>query len=146
MMNDTLFLPPKKLNLLQRAKTWFVHGTFKFVKSPFVQLFSCHAFVKSNDEMIQVPLLFCFMSRRQTSDYTHIFESILASFESPPQVNRVILDFESAAWKAFRNVFSSLELRGCSFHFTQFIYRHVQMVGLQSAYINNNVVRKYIRN
>ena len=135
----------KQLNLLKRAKTWFVNGTFKFVKPPFVQLFSFHAFVKSNDEMIQAPLLFCFMSRRQTSDYTLVFEAILASFESPPEVKRVILDFESAAWKAFRNVFPSVELRGCSFHFTQSIYRHVQMVGLQSAYINNNLARKYIR-
>ena len=73
------------------------------------------------------------MSRRQTSDYTHIFESILASFESPPQVKRVILDFESPAWKAFRIVFPSVELRGRSFHFTQSILRHVQMVELQSA-------------
>ena len=76
----------KQLNLLKRAKTWFVGGTFKFVKPPFVQLFSFHAFVKFNDEMIQAPLLFCFMSRRQTSDYTYILGSIVTSFESPPQV------------------------------------------------------------
>ena len=78
----------KQLNLLKRAKTWFVESTFKFVKPPFVQLFSFHAFVKSNDEVTQAPLLFCFMSRRQTSDNTHIFESILASFKSPLQVKK----------------------------------------------------------
>ena len=135
----------QQLNLLTLAKTWFVHGTFKFVKHLFVQLFSIHAFVKSNGDMIQVPLAFCIMSRRQSSDYSLIFEAIAASFESPPRVQRIVLDFESAVWKSIRQVFPSVELRGCSFHFTQSIYRQVQNVGLQTAYINNFTVRKYIR-
>ena len=137
-----IFATKKQLNLLTLAKTWFVDGTFKFVKHPFVQLFSIHAFVKSNGDMIQVPLAFCIISRRQSSDYSLIFEAIAASFESPPRVQRIVLDFVSAVWKAIRQVFPSVELRGCSFHFTQSIYRQVQNVGLQTTYINNFTVRK----
>ena len=57
-------------NHLISAKTCFVDGTFEFMKHLFVQLFSIHPFVKSNCDMILVPLTFCVISRLQSSDYT----------------------------------------------------------------------------
>ena len=44
-------------------------GIFKVVRSPFVQMFSIHAFITSDNSTTQVPLVFCMMSRRLTSDY-----------------------------------------------------------------------------
>ena len=76
-----IFATKQQLKLLKLAKTWFIDGTFKFVKPPFIQLFSIHAFVKSNDEIIQLSLAFCLMSRRQVADYKAIFEVIGGSFD-----------------------------------------------------------------
>ncbi|KAI0210721.1 hypothetical protein LSAT2_004466 [Lamellibrachia satsuma] len=39
---------------------------FQVVKKPFVQLFSIHAFLREDDAMTQVPLVFILMSRRKT--------------------------------------------------------------------------------
>ena len=50
------------------------------MKWPFMQLFSIHAFAKSEDAFMQVPLAFCCMSRRQTSDYKAEFEAISKVF------------------------------------------------------------------
>ena len=126
-----IFSTKQQLKLLEHAKTWFVDGTFKFVKAPFKQLFSIHAMVRSNEDVLQVPLAFILMSRRQACDYQWILEAIVTSFAAPPRLKRVILDFEAAIWVAMKTVFPNAELRGCSFHFTQAIYRKVQNLGLQ---------------
>ena len=59
----------EQLKVLSSAKTWYLDGIFKVVKSPFVQMFSIHAFITSDNSTTQVPLAFCMMSRRLTSDY-----------------------------------------------------------------------------
>ena len=81
--------------------------------------------MKSNDEIIQLPLAFCVTSRRQVADYKAIFEVIGGSLDSTPRVKRVVLDFEVAVWKAIKEVFPYVELRGCSFYFSQSVYRRV---------------------
>lgn len=63
------FSTAEQLKVLSRAKTWYLDGTFKVVRSPFVQMFSIHAFITSDNSTKQVPLAFCMMSRRLTSDY-----------------------------------------------------------------------------
>ena len=36
-------------------------------------------------------------------------------------VERILGDFEKAAWQAVRNVFENIELKGCLFHYSQVI-------------------------
>ena len=50
------------ISILSQAKIWYVDATFKVVCEPFTQLFSVHAFVKSGENVKQVPLLFAIMS------------------------------------------------------------------------------------
>ena len=42
----------------------------------------------------------------------------------------VVLDFEAALWKAMRKVFPQAGLRGCYFHFTQAVWRKIQLHGI----------------
>ena len=120
-------------------------GTFKLLRNPFFQLFSIHAFALKSSEAIQLPLSFWLMTRRQKLDYVAILETINTSFSSNNESERVILDFKAALWRAFETVFPQVKLTGCSFHFTQAIFRHVQMPGLQNCYQNDIATRKYIR-
>lgn len=53
---------------LARAKTWYLDGTFKAACKPFVQLFSIHVFICSEEVMKQVLVCFVLMSRRKKVD------------------------------------------------------------------------------
>ena len=122
-----------------------MNGTFKIVRKPFVQLFSFHAFVRKSGEAIQLPLLFCLMTRRQKLDYLAILEAILTSFSLDNKLEKVIFNFEAALWRDFETIFPQIKLTGSSFHFTQTIFKHVQMLGLQISCQNDIATRKYIK-
>jgi len=86
------------LTLLGRAKTWYVDATFKLVKTPFTQLFSFHAFIKSGSALKQVPLCFVLMSRRTTADYSAVITHLLGLLPQPRVLQRVVVDVEAATW------------------------------------------------
>ena len=64
-----LFATPRQIELLKKAKVWFVDGTFKVAKDPFKQLLSVHAFIRKNKCTKQVPLAFVVMSGKRRKDY-----------------------------------------------------------------------------
>ena len=92
-----------------------------------------------------MPLLLCFMTRRQKLDYGVILEAITTSFSSVNTMDMMIFDFEVVTMKDFETVFPQAKLTGCTFYFMQAISRHVQMLGLQFSYQNDIASRKYAR-
>ena len=40
-------------------------------------------------------------------------------------LQEVMMDFEAAAWRAFRSVFPGINIKGCAFHWNQAIWRKV---------------------
>ena len=56
------FANDKMIYILSQAKHWFIDGTFKIVRQPFTQLLSVHAFIKCDDSLKQIPLMFVVMS------------------------------------------------------------------------------------
>lgn len=72
-----VFSTGQQLDLLAKAKSWFMGGTFKVVKEPFAQLFSIHAMVRQAECIKSVPLAFAVMSRRRSADYVKVRISLL---------------------------------------------------------------------
>jgi len=71
-----------QLRLLATARTWYIDGTFKVIKTPFTQLLSVHGFIRSGDSMKQVPLCFVVMSGKRRRDYKKVMinNNILFAF------------------------------------------------------------------
>lgn len=53
--------------------------------------------------------------------------------------------FTTGAWAAIRHVFPEVEVKGCVFHWSQSVWRHVQGLGLAPAYMEKRDVWEYIR-
>jgi len=85
------------------------------------------------------------MSRRRIEDYIGVFQRILEILPSPPSVQQVILDFESAVWTALRFVLPNVSLHGCGFHFSQAVYRNIQSCSLATDYNNDPSINSACR-
>ena len=139
-----VFATQSMLDLLSRSKTWYVDGTFKVVKKPFTQLFTIHSFVRSGECVKQVPLAFVLMSGKRKKDYRKVLRVIKQKTRGR-KLEKIVLDLESALWRAIPNVFPGVVIGDCSFHWAQCIWRKIQDIGLAPAYRNDNATHKLCR-
>ena len=84
-----------------------------------------HAFIKSGDCVKQIPLAFCFMSRRRQWNYEDVLRALIESLPEQLTVVEFVMDFEQAAWKAVLNVFPQVVIRDCAFHWSQSIWHKI---------------------
>lgn len=141
-----IFATDLQLMFLRKAKTWYIDGTFEVVREPFKQLFTIHAFVRKDNNLKQVPLLYVLMSSRKAKHYAEVFQKIKQIFSDTNQelrLERVISDFERGMWKAVREVLG-VEIKGCFFHWTQAVWRKIQE-NAAHEYANDNAIHKYLR-
>ena len=55
-------------------------------------------------------------------------------------------DFEAPLWRAVRSVFgSNVTHKGCVFHWTQAVWRHMQQLSMAAAYLSRASVHRYCR-
>ena len=120
-----MLVSDSQLNHLAHAKIWFVDGTFKVVRSPFVQLLSVHSYIKAAGIMKQVPLLFVIMSRRKTTDYVAVFKEMLRLLPAEPEVAEIVVDFERVVRSELKKCLPAVPIHGCWFHWAQAVYRKV---------------------
>ena len=120
-----MFATKQQLEFLASAKSWYIDATFKLCRHPFTQLMTINAFVRKDDHVKQVPLLFVLMSRRKKAEYREVLKQLLEILPSAPAVKQITLDFEKATWAALREVYPHVKLQGCVFHWTQALWRKV---------------------
>lgn len=118
------------------------HGLLKhfFVK---FQLF----FLYSKTLLLQqaIPFMYVLMSRKTEKCYTHLFQTLKEIF--PLHGKSVMTDFELAMRNAIRNVYPTLKMYTCWFHFCQAVKRKAsQLMHLMAQLkINENIKNAYYK-
>ncbi|KAJ8316093.1 LOW QUALITY PROTEIN: hypothetical protein KUTeg_006107 [Tegillarca granosa] len=94
-------------------------------------------FLKSEEEMKQVPLVYILMSRRSKES-----KKVLPS---EPKVREMLTDFEVALRRGIEDNFPLVNIRGCAYHWTHAVWRKIQELGLQVAYQTDDAAFKFLR-
>ena len=58
-----------------------------------------------------------------------VLKKIIKLLPRQPAVKEFVVDFEQGVWKAVQNLILNATIKGCSFHWVQAIWRHVQSLG-----------------
>ena len=115
-------------------------GTFYTVPIQFYQLWTI--FIVVNHHVF--PAIHCLL----TGKSQELYESLLVKIQSlishfHPDVS--MSDWEMAARNAFKSTFHGIRLKGCWFHYTQRIWKHVQKANLKHSYNNNVEIQNFVR-
>ncbi|XP_025407409.1 uncharacterized protein LOC112681362 [Sipha flava] len=125
---------------MKNCKHWYADGTFSTSPSLFTQIYTIHGIQYSN----VFPLVFPLLPNKMESTYCRLFEA-LKSIKTGLSSETIMVDFEKAAMNAISKYFPGTKIRGCFFHFTQSVWRHVQQTGLQQQYIEDSEFALQIR-
>ncbi|KAL8624484.1 hypothetical protein ACOMHN_053027 [Nucella lapillus] len=144
-----LFFTQHQLDLLKTAHRWFVDAAFKVVKAPYTQLWSVHTFARVDNKTTQLPLAFALMSGKRRRDYQAVLRALkgelrrLHGEDAFFSLEAALADFEAAVWQAFRQEFPGVELRGCSFHWGQAVFR--KELGMQQGFNTDPALHHYCK-
>ena len=96
--------------------------------------------VTQNQNTVAVPLVYAFLSSKESIQYAAVLRAILKSCKeykiSHCRPEKIMTDFEKAIINACEQIFPGVQITCCFFHLGQSVYRHVQASGLQVAYNN----------
>lgn len=123
------------LRYLCSATVTLGDGTFFVTPKFFYQVYTLHGYIKDT----HVPLVMCLLSDKSAVTYRQMLQVIVdkcTEFGLQWLPNLVLLDFETAAHKAFSEIFPGIEIRCCRFHFGQAILRKIRELGLSNEYRN----------
>lgn len=77
--------------------------------------------------------------------YLQVFQCLQSSMATSVVLKSAVADFEAGMWTGFRGVFPHIQIKGCSFHWGQAVFRKLRSLGLEPAYHGQDATRKLLR-
>lgn len=129
-----VFASKDALVKLSRSKIWQIDGTFETAPEIFTQILTIHGDYRN--EML--PLVYALLPDKREDSYRRAILAVTDSCERlhirMPDPSLIVSDFEKGIINAAKAEFPDANVRLCLFHLRQAAYRHIQSLGLQTAY------------
>ena len=131
------------VNLIKSTLNKFIFISFLLIYTVAIQFYQLWTiFIVVNHHVF--PAIHCLL----TGKSQELYESLLVKIQSliphfHPDVS--MSDWEMAARNAFKSTFHGIRLKGCWFHYTQRIWKHVQKANLKHSYNNNVEIQNFVR-
>ncbi|KII64995.1 hypothetical protein RF11_05972 [Thelohanellus kitauei] len=121
-----IFASDDSPELLLRHRHWLADGTFKSSPAVFYQLFTLHVCI----EGLVAPAAYALLPNKTQQTYQRMLLEFSKLGQFHPE--SILTDFERAMINAAQLVFPNVSQSGCFYHFSQCIYRQVQVLDLQT--------------
>jgi hypothetical protein len=137
-----IFSTHQAIQLMATSEHWFGDGTFKVCPEIFFQLYTLH--VKIDQRII--PCVYALLPNKTQHTYTRMFQEVSNRVQAVGNTPLTILfDFEIAVINSASAVFEDIEIKGCFFHLSSNIWKHIQAAGLQERYRTNEEFALHLR-
>ena len=140
-----LFSSVAHLELLARAKQILGDGTFKITLRLWTQTFILQAQVC---DKVFVPVAFCLLPDKKRRSYDSMFSLISEALKSQRlelSAEYFMSDFEISIRDSFVSHFPDIQAKGCGFHYSKAVIKHVSTSGFKSDYSSSSEFSSFIR-
>lgn len=132
---------PNQVALIPKLKLFECDGTFDCCPAPFVQLYTIHGDLGSDEDHTRIiPLIYVLLNNKKEETYKTLFEILKQKIPEWDPL-KLITDFEQAAMNAISTVFPSVVLKGCYFHYTKNVWKKAKDLNLTK----NTITRRHVR-
>ncbi|CAF4567337.1 unnamed protein product, partial [Rotaria sp. Silwood2] len=135
-----LFATDKQLETLFSSEWIFLDGTFDSCPSQFKQIYTIHGLKFQQN----LPCVISLLSGKSTDIYLQLLSELQYHAERLNmkfEPRHVMSDFEMSLIKAIKQKFPMAMHHGCYFHYCQSLYKQVQLLGLATAYLEDEITR-----
>ena len=130
-----IFATNDGIDMLANSSQWFGDGTFKLCPQIFFQIYAIRAQV--NHEVL--PGVFALLPSKAEIILEQFFTTVCNAVRNSNgnDLDGFLVDFETAAINAIRNILPQTDISGCFFHLSSNLWKHIQRAGLQERYMND---------
>ncbi|CAK9304106.1 unnamed protein product, partial [Gordionus sp. m RMFG-2023] len=139
-----MFGTASMLRLAERADNIYMDGTFYSAPSLYYQLYVIHVMFQT----VMIPIVYALLPNKNKKTYIKVFR-VLVEFCAENNIwfnpSMAQTDYEIAAISALKDVFTTMSIKGCYFHYSQALWRKCQTLGLSGSYMGHSDVHKVVR-
>ncbi|CAF3841949.1 unnamed protein product [Rotaria sp. Silwood1] len=136
-----LTLAPVAVKIILFSSEWiFLDGTFDKCPKQFQQIYTIHGLKFQQN----FPCVICLLSGKTADIYRQLFLELndhATRLKMKFEPKHVMSDFEMSLTKVIKEKLPNVIHHGCFFHFTQSLHKHINSLGLFTAYLEDEDLR-----